>query len=176
MRFVTQHHRARAVAKQTGADDDAGIVIEKKRGTANFDADGQNFFRPPGGKQSFGGPQVWQSRAAALADEVESEHVGAQAETFADIAGEAGAEVTGASADENGVNFRRRTIGIGEGALCGFGCERGSVFREAGVQNIRSQIKGLGKRVQSNVTCGDAVIAVENLSYDRARTGFEFGE
>ena len=52
--------------------------------------------------------QVRQRRGATLADEVEGLHVGAQAEPLDDVAREAGAQIAGAGADDDGVDRRRR--------------------------------------------------------------------
>ena len=78
MRFIREHRRARAVAKEARADEHAGIVIKVKRRAANFDADGQDFFGPAGGEDGLGGAQVRQRRATALADEIKREHVRAR--------------------------------------------------------------------------------------------------
>ena len=52
--------------------------------------------------------QVRQRRGAALADEVEGLHVGAQAEPLDDVARQARAQVAGAGADDDGVDRRAR--------------------------------------------------------------------
>src|SRR5665213_3203788 len=77
-RLVGQNGGARAIGKQARADQNAGVVIHKKGGAANFDADGENFFGTPGGDDRFARAHIWQGRAAALADEVEGENIWAQ--------------------------------------------------------------------------------------------------
>jgi hypothetical protein len=71
-RLVGQNRRARAVGEQTRADQNAGVVIEKKCRAANFDADGQNFFGASGGENGFAArkfgraaPQPWPTRSSA---------------------------------------------------------------------------------------------------------------
>ena len=116
-RFPRQNRRARAVAKQTGADEHAGIVVEIKCRAANLDADGQDFLGAFGGQQGLGGAQIGQRRAAALADQIQREDIRAQTEPFTHVTGKARTQIAGAGADEHGVNFRGRATGVLQGAV-----------------------------------------------------------
>ena len=111
-RLVGQHRRARAVAEQAGADENAGVVIEIKRRAANFNADGENSPGAPGGENGLGRPQIRQGGAAALAHQIQGEDIRAQAKPFADVARQARAQIAGAGADEDGVNFIGRAVRV----------------------------------------------------------------
>jgi len=176
LRFIREHRRARAVAKEARADEHAGIVIKIKRRAANFDADGQDFSRAAGGKQSFRRAQIGQGRAAALADEIECEHIRTQTEPFADIAGETGTQIAGASADEHGVNFIGFAVRVLQRVLRGLGGQCGRVLGETGVERVGRQIENFGNRFQRQVTGGDAVVAAEHFLENGARPRREPGE
>ena len=62
-----------------------------------------------------GGTEGGDGGAAAEADEIAEVGVGAQAEGFRDVAGRAGAEVAGAGANKESVDFFRVQIGLGKG-------------------------------------------------------------
>jgi hypothetical protein len=91
---------------------------------------------PPGGDQRVRGAQVGQRGAAALADQVEREDVGAQAEPLGDVAGQARAEVPGARADEEGIDAAWSDAGALERPERGFRRELGRVLRVAAVQDV----------------------------------------
>ena len=171
--MVGQNRRARAIGKQARADQNAGIVVEKKGRTANFDADGQNFFGAPGGNDGFGRAQIWQCRAAALPDQIERENIFAQAKLFADVTGEAGTKIAGAGADEHGVNFFRGAIRIFQRALCGLDCQRGRVFGEAGLQRVGRLVENFRNWIEREMARVNAVVTAEDFFEDGARTGFE---
>ena len=102
-----EHGGAGAVAEQAGADQHAGVVVEVHRRAAHLDADRQHVRRRAGADQRSAELQVRQRRGAALADEVEGLHVGAQPEPLDDVAREARAQIAGAGADDDGVDRRR---------------------------------------------------------------------
>ena len=174
--FVGQNGRAGAVGEQTRADQNAGIVIEKKSRAADLDADGENFFCATGGENGFGGAQIWQRRAAALADEVERENIRTQAELFADVTREAGTQIAGAGADEDGVHFLRPAVGVFQRALRGLGGKRRRVPGEAGLQGVGRLVKNFGERVERKMPRVNAVVAAENFFEDGVRTRLEPGK
>lgn len=157
--------------KQARADQNPGIIIQEKGGAANFDADGEDFFCETGGKNGLARAQVWQGRAAALANEVEGKNVLAQPELFADVAGEAGTQLACAGADEHGVYLIRPAVRIIQRTSCGFGGERQRVRGEAVLQLVGRLFKNLGERFQGKVSRINVVVAAENFF----RMAFERG-
>jgi hypothetical protein len=111
----------------------------------------------------------WQRPAA----KVQRQHIRPAAKPFADIARQAGAQVTGAGADNEGIDVVRPVAGMGERAFRGLGCEQGRVPRKTRLQHIGRQFKGLAQILQRQVARGDAAAAVENLFQDRTRAGLE---
>jgi hypothetical protein len=114
------------------------------------------------------GRQVRQGSATSLADKIEIEDVWAEAEPFADIAGETGTEIASAGADDEGVDRVSIGASIGEGAFGGLGCEDRSVFQVAGVKNVRRDIESLVHTVENKVARDNAVIAGEDFFDDGA--------
>ena len=103
-----QHGRARAVAEQAGADQHAGVVVEIHRGAAHLDADREHVPAAPEASSARPSCRLGKRRGAALADQVEGLHVGAQAEPLDDVARQARAEVAGAGADDDRVDRGQR--------------------------------------------------------------------
>ena len=165
-RIVGQHGRARAVAEQAGADQNSGVVIHEESRAANFDADGEHSFCAASGENRLARAQVRQGRAAALAHQVEGKYILAQAELFADVAGEAGAQIAGAGADQHGINCFRRTVRIFQGSTRGFGGERRRVRGEAGLQSVGRPVKNFGERFQGKVSRIYAVVPAQDFFED----------
>ena len=117
-----------------------------------------------------------QCRAAALADEIEREHVRTQTEPFADVAGEAGTQIARAGADEHGINVTGCAFRVLQRALRGLGGQCRCMPGEAGVQHVGRQIENLGNRFQRQVTGGDAIVAAKHFSENGARPRREPGE
>ncbi len=124
--------RRRAIAEEARADDHAGIVVEVEDGGADFDGDASDGGARVGREDVAGGAERRNRGAAAETDEVLEKRVGAQAELLGDVAGEAGAEIAGAGADEEGVELIRAEIGLGEGGGERAGGEGGAFGAEDG--------------------------------------------
>ena len=78
---------------------------------------------------------------AAEADEIAEVGVGPHAEGFRDVAGRAGAEIAGAGANKEGVDFFRLQVGLGKGLGEGLGRKNGSVGFEGSVEVLRALVK-----------------------------------
>src|SRR5260221_4867711 len=97
------------------------------------------------------------------------QRIGTQVERLGDVAGEAGAQVTGTRADDDRVHLARRDAGRGEGVG---GRPRGELRRvreEALVQRIGIEFEALVERVQGERAPFDAVVVVEDALEDGAR-------
>ena len=90
-RLVANGDGAGAVAEQAGTDQYAAIVVDVKGCASYFYADRKHKSAALGGDQAFGGTQVRQRRSASLADQVQTQNVGPQADPLVHIAREAGA-------------------------------------------------------------------------------------
>jgi hypothetical protein len=176
---VGEDRRASGIAEKASADEDARIVVEKKRRATDFNTDGEDVFATTGCQQSLSGREIRQGRATSLADEIEVEDIGSEAEPFANVAGEAGAEVTRASADDEGVDLFSVCAGIGEGAFGGLGGEERGVFDVTGVKSVGGNIESFIDTVENKVARDDAVVAGEDFFDDGAGAGVklpaEFG-
>ena len=132
-RRVAQNGSAGAVAEQTGADQYAGIVIQIKGRAAHFDTNGQNSFAPSAGQQGFGRPPIRQGGATALPDQVERQHIRAQAEPFADVTRQTRTEVAGAGADNHRVDPFRPERGVPQRFGSRLRGQRRRIFGKTGV-------------------------------------------
>lgn len=104
-----------AIAENAEADEDTGIVIDVKRGGANFhgdDGDGGVWIRR---EKSLRGAQRGNGGTATEADEIDEISIGAKADFFRDMAGDARAEVAGAGAEEQRVERGNVEVGGDEG-------------------------------------------------------------
>lgn len=131
-----------AIAEQAGTDEDPGIIIQIEGCAAHLDADGEDVLCPACRQQGLRRAAVRYGGATTLSDQIECVHVGAQAQSLANVAREPRAQVARAGADENGVDVCRRQSGGGEGAFSGLGGEPGRVLRESGVQRRRCEDEG----------------------------------
>ena len=123
-----------------------------------------------GGKDGFRRAEIRQRRATTLADEVERKNIRPQAELLRDIARQAGTEIAGASADDDGIHFGGLAVGIVQGAHGGFNGERGRVLGKAGLQRVRGLVKRLRERVERKMARVNAVVAAKNFLEDGVRT------
>src|SRR5262245_31210513 len=98
------NRRRCAIAEQTRADKHARVVVEVEGGAANLNANGQDVLRLARIEQRFGRAQVGQGSAATLADQVEVQNVVPQSQPLAYVAGQAGAQITSAGADDQSVH------------------------------------------------------------------------
>jgi hypothetical protein len=124
-------------------------------------------------EQGLSGRQVRQRRATSLADEIEIENVRAQAEAFANVAGEAWTKISSAGADDEGVDFVTIGSAVVEGAFSGLCSERGGMFHIAVVENVGSDIERFIDTVENKVSSDNAVITGEDFFDDGAGTGVE---
>ena len=88
-----------------------------------------------------GGAESGDGGPAAETDEIAEIGVGPHAEGFRDVAGRAGTEIAGASANKQGVDFFRVQIGLGKGLGEGLGGKNGSVGFEGSVELLRALAK-----------------------------------
>ena len=86
-RFFANDDRASAIAEQTGADENAGIVIKVEGGAADFDADAEDAICLAGGDKGVGELEIGKSGTAAVANRVREVDARPEAELFADVAG-----------------------------------------------------------------------------------------
>ena len=155
-----------AVAKEAGAQDHAGIVVEVEGGGAYLDGDAGDGSAGVGGEETLDGAKGRDRGATAEADEVREVGVGAEAELLGDVAGDAGAKVAGASADDEGVDIGGGAAGGGEGGREGGGGERWSGVAELGVEFIGIQIEDTLDVAHGEVTGGDAGLAAQDGAED----------
>lgn len=94
-----------AVAKEAGADENAGVIVEVGGSGANFHANDENVVGLTRGKEGGGLLKSGKSGAAAEADEIEKGERGGETEALGEVAGEAGAEVASAGGHEEGVDL-----------------------------------------------------------------------
>src|SRR6185436_9982338 len=102
--IVAEEDGARAVAEKAGADENARIVVDVEGGAADFDADREDALRLAGVEEGTGELEIRKSGPATVTDQIREEGGGAKAEQFTHITGEAGTEVTGTGADDQGVD------------------------------------------------------------------------
>ena len=133
-----EHRCGRAISEQTRADEHAGVFIAIERRTAHLHAHAQHAPAAAGGKQRLRGAEVWQRGAAALTDEVQSEHVAPQAQALTDVTGESRAEVAGACAHDHGINCAGVERAICQGASRSLRRQHRRVPGETRVQFIRA--------------------------------------
>ena len=103
-----------------------------------------------------GGAQSRDGGATAEADEVAEVGVGAQAEGLRDVARRAGAQVAGAGANKERVDFFRMQFGLGEGFGERRGGEGGSVGFEGSVEILRALAKDGAEIGGGELAGGDA--------------------
>ena len=147
-----QHGRSRAVSEQARADQHAGIVIQIHRRAADLDADRQHPLGAPAREQRFGRAHVRQGGAASLADEIERKNVGRQAEPLGDVARQAGAQISGARADDDRVDVAGVEAGVGQRALGRLRRDRRRVLREARVEHVGIE-RETPRSARSNARC-----------------------
>lgn len=117
------------VAEEARADDDAGIVVEAKRGGADFHRDARDRGAGLGGEEVAGRAEDAYLGATAEANEILAEGLGAQSQNSGDVARDAGAEVARAWADDECAELGGQMLGLASvvesaeaassGPLCG---------------------------------------------------------
>ena len=175
-RLAREHRGAGAVAEDARAHQHAGIVVDVERGAAHLDAHRQHVFMPPGRDQRIRGAQVGQRGAAALADQVQREDVGAQAEPLGDVAGQSRAEVAGAGADEDRVDAAWRDAGALERLDGGFRGERWRMLREALVQDVGLDGERIVERIEREVAGADAAFTQQHALQQDSPRGRQRGK
>ncbi len=168
-RFGAPDRSGGTVGEEAGADENAGIVVEVKRGGADFDGDAGDGRVGVGGENVAGAAQHGNGGAAAEADEILKKGVGAKAELFGDVAGQAGAEIARAGADEERVEIGRTKMKLVESGREGAACERGCFVTKAGVELVGREVEDVGELGGREVAFGDAVIAVKDGAKDELR-------
>jgi hypothetical protein len=88
-------------------------------------------------QQRAGEPKIRQGGRAALANEIEGQNVGAQAQSLDHIPRKARAQVAGAGADDDRTDVTRFHASLGERAFCGLAGERRRVPEKALREGIR---------------------------------------
>ena len=120
--------------------------------------------------QRLGRAHVRQRGAAALADEIERKNVGRQAEPLGHIARQAGAQVSGARADDHRVDVAGRQAGVGQRALGGARCDGRRVLRKSRVEHVGIEVERLAQMIEREMPAADAVVAAKHLPEDRLRS------
>jgi hypothetical protein len=151
-----------AVAKEAGADEYAGIVVEVKGGGADLDRDAGDGGFGPRGEEGGGGAEGGDGGTAAEADEILEKGVGAEAEGFGDVAGDTGAEVASAGADEEGIELVGVQAGAGEGGGEGAAGEGGCLAAKGRVERVGGGREKIFERGKREVAGGDSAVAPEN--------------
>ena len=164
-----QHGGTSPIAEQAGADQYAGVIIQVHRRTAHFDTHREHVLRLAGAEQRVGQLPVRQRAGTPLADQIEAEHVGAQPQLLEHIAAQAGAQITGAGADDDRVDRRRRNSGALQGAGSGLGGESWRMCRVTLLQRVRVDRKHFVEAVERETAGFDAVVAGQDHFRDRAR-------
>jgi hypothetical protein len=163
-RLRAQNCSGGPIAKEAGADENAGVVIEITGGGTDFHADHED----PAGASCLelcsGLVQGREGSPAALTHEIEQRGLTRKPEGFGDVAREAGAEVAGAGGNEKSIDLIGRKLGIFQSLLGGLGGEIGGVFPEAGHHGVRTKIEGFPHLVQGEVATLNAVFAGEDLA------------
>ena len=127
--------------------------------------------------QALRGAQVGQRRGASLADQIETEDIGAQPEALAHIAREPGTQVAGAGADEHRVDVARLQVRIAQCRARRRRGELGRVAREPRVQRVGVGLERFFERLQREVPRPDAVaLAQEDMLQRGLRARFQDGE
>jgi hypothetical protein len=163
-RLRVEDHGGGPIAKEAGANENAGVVIEITGGGTDFHADHED---PAGASclELCGGLiQGREGSPAALTHEIEQRGRTRKPEGFGDIAREAGAEIAGAGGNEKSIDLVGRKLGLFQGLLGGLGSEIGSVFPEAGHHGVRMKIEGFPHLVQGEVATFNAVFSGEDLA------------
>ena len=150
------------VGKKTGADNHAGVVIEKEDGRADFDGDAGDGGAGLRGEHVTRGPQRGNRGAATETDEILENRIGAQAELFGNVTGESRAEVTGAGADEQGVEVRGFEVGLGERGSESAGGKCGAFGAEDRVQFVGAPVEDFFDVGRGEVSGRDTVVAAQN--------------
>jgi len=158
-----------AVGEEAGADEDAGIVVEVESRRADFDGDAGDGGVGVCRENVAGAAEEGNGSAATETDEILEEGVGAEAEMFGDVAGETGAEVAGAGADEERVEVGWAEAELFEGGRERAGGERGGFGAEAGVELVGGEIEDVCEIGGGEVAFGDAVVALEDGAEDELR-------
>jgi hypothetical protein len=112
--------------------------------------------------------KVWKCRAAALPDEVDAINIRPEPKPFRDVAREAGAEITRASAHNERIDLVARNGCVFEGARGCFEREQWRVFRKAGMQCVGIDPQTLSDRIDGKMTALDSILREQNLAQQRA--------
>lgn len=163
---------AGAITKQTEADEHAGIVIHVKRGGANLHGDDRDSRFRIGTEISLSAAKRRDGGTAAKAYEVLKIDVVSHAELFRQMAGDAGANVTGASANKEGVDLGGWEVGLFERFFERVaGNHRGKLL-EFLVQLTGVLEKDFLRLFEAKVTLIDPGIARQNLLQERKAPRF----
>jgi len=163
-RFRAENNGCSAIAKEAGADQDAGIVVEITGGGTDFHADHEDPAGAPGLELGGGLVQGREGSPAALTDEIEQRGRARKPKGFGDVAGETRAEIAGAGGYKKSINLIGGKVSILQSLLGGLGGEIGGVFSEAGHHGIRAKIESLPHLVQGEVATLYAIFSGENLA------------
>ena len=104
-RLRAQDYRGGAIAKEAGADENAGVVVEIAGGGTYFHADDED--PASAARLELGGGLVQgrEGSPAALTDEIEQRGGAGKPETFGNITGEARAEIASAGGNEKSIDL-----------------------------------------------------------------------
>src|SRR5258706_14185172 len=100
------------------------------------------------GQEGFSGPQIWQGGAAALADQIQHESIRPNSKPLTNKTGEARTQISGAGADQDGIQLVSGEARVGEGFFRGFGGKTRRMIEKTSVQRVGRNIKGFGEIVE----------------------------
>ena len=166
-----------AITEEAEGDEDAGVVIDVEGGGGGLDGDDCDVMVGVRGEVSVGGAESGDGGAATEAYEIAQVGIGAEAEAFGNVAGGAGAEVAGAGAEEEGIDFLRCEAGFSQGFGECFGGECGGVDFEGAVQRLCVLPEDGGEIGGGELAVADAGVAVgKDFFQQRNGAGFEAGK
>ena len=132
-----------AIAEKAGAHQHAMVVIEIKRGRANFHRHAGDHRLRPGGQQVTGRPQHRNRRPAAQAHQIVQDGVAPQSELFGDITGHAWTKVAGAGAEKSASSCSARRSACCQRLAQGFAGQARRLAAKRGVQFVLGQVEDL---------------------------------
>lgn len=165
-----------AISKKARTDQDAGIVIQVRRGRAKFHADYESIPGLTGTDKGGGLLEGRQSGSAAHPHEIEKRDGGGEAQFLGEVAGQSRAEIPCTGGDKDGVDVRDLETGfLQRYAGGGFG-ERWGVLTEPCHHGVRIKDKGVFDSIQGEVTGFDSVAVAEDFAKKGAGAGSQLME
>ena len=167
--------RSGAIAEETGADEDAKIIVEVEGGGAHFDGDTRDDGLRVAGENAIDGAEGGDGGAATESSKVLEVSIGAKAELLGHVAGHAGTKVTGTGADDQGIDFWGGDSGSIEGGLERGSGEGGGGATKLGIEFVRIHLKNTRESGDGKLPRIDAGVAVQDRAQGELATTIEGG-